>query len=385
MKKKNRFRKSSTIGCMILCLMAVLTVPTISKSRKQIMVDPSSGIKIPVPYVSGSILIKGGMPGKRDLKVSINKFPWVYPQRRIVLSSGDVRFFYKIRVEEAKRGKFIVSASIVNSLYKGGTWQPPLHRLSQVPAKSVDFCYQTPAGNVHWISAQSLASFIDLVANSLKMRLHNNKGGSSYIQSGNHKYNFSFPRTTIDLDCGPLCPDLGDGHFYVNDVNLRDTQFDWTGSKFKFKAFFEDKDREIKGYHNRLGDRGMPNFQLNNINMYASAGLDLTADGKLTFYIYGLKLDVDAHSTGGCHLFGIDICNALLGTNSKIKRGIVKAARTALNHQKIKDVMGDLIMFHLRPEGIYGKIIRVRIVGNQVEITTRSTFPSEVTAMKVHE
>ena len=368
---------------MLLCLMAVLIIPAFSKSIKQTGPGTLSGSKVPRLYVSGSILVKGGMPGKLDIKVRMNQGPPVYPHQRTVLSNGDVRFLYNIRVARAERGDFFVSASIVNNLYKGGTWQPPLQRISQIPARSVNLRYQVPAGKVYRISTALLAAGIDRFTSGLKMRLHNNKGGSSYIQSGNQKYTFSFPRTTIDLDCGRPCPDLGDGHFYVNDVNLTDAHFDWTGSKFKFSASFEDKNREIKGYHNKLGDNGMPDFQLNNINMEASAGLKLTSDGKLTFPIYGLRLDMDTHSTGGCHLFGIDVCNALFGTNGKIKRGIVNAARNALNNRKINNVMSDLIMGYLRLQGIDGKIISVRIVGNQVELTTRSTQPIVAAVVKV--
>ena len=65
---------------------------------------------------------------------------------------------------------------------------------------------------------------------------------------------FNIDRVVIDIDCGILYPDLGDGHFYVNEVSLKSQSFTSAGSHFRWQMQFEDAGREIKGYHNKFGD-----------------------------------------------------------------------------------------------------------------------------------
>jgi hypothetical protein len=206
------------------------------------------------------------------------------------------------------------------------------------------------------LSLHELAQMVDAKLNGLGLRMHNYQSQGSYVQWGTTKLSFEVPRHRVDIDCGTLCPDLGDGYFYLNDVNLSDAQLSWGNSSFLLRLAFEDSGREIKGIHSVLGDNGMPDFNMSNMVLSVNASPRLSSRGKLMLSFYNSKLQAGIQSTGGCGIGGVDICNAIFGTDRKIQKGVETASVNALNGSLIQAALTLALTQYLDSKGIQGTI-----------------------------
>ncbi len=220
------------------------------------------------------------------------------------------------------------------------------------------------------LHARELATDVDRLIGSMKMKLNNHRTQSSSIQIASFTIPFQIPRAVVDIDCGTFCPDLGDGYFYVNDVNLSRADFLSRVGSFELALEFEDAGREIKGYHSLLGDDGMPDFELNRPRLSLTALPNLVS-GQVTLLFSNAKLSADIHSTGGCNIGGVDICNKIFGTDRKVEKGVEGASQNALNGNLVQAALKTAISQFLRSRGVNGTIIRVGLAGEDLQVTVR--------------
>jgi len=233
------------------------------------------------------------------------------------------------------------------------------------------------AGQTYPIKAKDFAWKLDGALNSLKLKMNSYKTQSSYIEFRGIQLGFKIDEIRVDLDCGILCPDFGDALFYVNDVNLRDASYRYVDSPllpngfFSLSMSFEDSGREIKGFHNKIGDNAMPDFNMTNIRLNASNALVVLPDGSLTLRFQKPNFTASINSTGGCRPFGFDICDKVIGSNKKIDAAIEKASYNALNSARVQQAMALGLRLMLQQEGITGPFKRVYLHNDYLYLEKR--------------
>lgn len=319
--------------------------------------------------LTGVVVFQNCQPQRADVRVWLDNKS-VTPLTQVVGADGHVRMAYSIPVGEPQTGSFTVRPTLRQGACTGdGVWEPVNRKLGRIPATGVNFAYRVSPGNTVRVRAASVAQAVDQYLGSLKMRLNNHQTQSSSIQIGGLSLNFNVPRTTVDIDCGTFCPDLGDGHFYLNDINLSSADFSWASGAFLLSLAFEDAGREIKGYHSVLGDNGMPDFDMSGIRLGVKASPTLVS-GQLSLGFYGARLDADTTATGGCSIGGIDVCNKIFGTDRKIQKGVEKAAFDTLNGSLVQTALRAGIRQYLQSVGVERQIVGVRIEGSDLVIST---------------
>ncbi len=209
------------------------------------------------------------------------------------------------------------------------------------------------------------AAAVNQELQQIQLKLNNHKVQSSYLKLMGFQIPFTIDRVVIDIDCGILCPDLGDGHFYVNEVTLKSQRFTFSGSHFNWLVEFEDNGREIKGYHNKFGDNWMPDFNMSR-NRVATNALPKVTGGQLAMTFGASRLDADITSTGGCKLAGIDFCNKLFKTDRRIQKAVEKAADTLLKSARAQSAMTYGLTRILQRQGISGPFTRAYVSGNDL-------------------
>ncbi len=223
--------------------------------------------------------------------------------------------------------------------------------------------------STHRVRATTLAAGVEQFLRTMKLRLHNHQSQASYVNVGGVQVPFTIARAVVDIDCGTFCPDLGDAYFYLNDINLTRADFDWLGNRFQLGLTFEDSGREIKGFHNKFGDGWVPDFNLRGIKLTLNA-LPKVANSKLGMGFYQPRLSADIQSTGGCNVAGIDLCNKIFGSDRKIQKAVEAGSLGALNGNLAQLAIQTGLTYYLRSIGIERAVVSVRIVGQDVVITT---------------
>lgn len=318
--------------------------------------------------VTGTIRFVGCSPSKDQVSI------------RILPGSGSIKPTTSVRYSDGSTGMSfskIFPASTQSVRFKvevppgcsGASVSPSERTVTDFPA-SIAFMVQTPLTS-HRIDLAGAVNLIDLVLNTLEIKLHNYQSNNSFIRIGGQTMAFTLPVTRIDLDCGILCPDVGDALFYANNINLTDGSLSLSGTTMSLRLAFESAGREIKGLHNRLGDDAIPDFEIQNMVISANPNFVLRADGRMDLAFANVKMTGSVHSTGGCSPFGFDLCNAILGTNGKIVQAIQSSTASALNAQSIRNKIADLMSQYLASRGITGRIEYFRFNGGYLEIYTR--------------
>lgn len=220
------------------------------------------------------------------------------------------------------------------------------------------------------INATDLARNLDEQLARTKVYLNNYKTQSSYIELKGFHFPFQIKRGEVDLDCGLLCPDLGNGYFYVNQVALKSADMYWSANRFNLRMKFEDAGREIKGIHSVLGDNGMPDFNMRGMTLTLAANPVLNSNHKATFRFSNPHLAADIQSTGGCHIAGVDICNKIFGTNRRVQKEVESATLAAFNGSMLQTALVLAVQDYLGRLGVTTQIQSVRMEGSVVVITT---------------
>jgi len=236
-----------------------------------------------------------------------------------------------------------------------------------LPASGISFSYVLGLKIPLFLIASQLNTFM----NSVKLVVNNWDAAQapsgrvvqgSYLQIGTDpKISLpAIPKVVVDIDPCGVCPDLGDGWFYIRDFQKNGNAVTATSTGLSVKVTFESNAVEIVGYHNSLGDSLMPDFNVDNAAITVDAAPVFT-NGGLTLSFSGVKLSASITSTGGCNPFGVfDICAAVLGTDNKIKKAVEGAISSALQAPgtaaAIQKAVGDLVATQLRNFGINGTV-----------------------------
>jgi hypothetical protein len=186
---------------------------------------------------------------------------------------------------------------------------------------------------------------------------------------GGSQFNFNLPEGRKDLDCGILCPDLGDAKFYVQDWNLSNAQVGWQNSAFKLSLAMESSGREIKSFHTgrvTLGDNGIPDVNINNARMDVFLR-PIAENGRLSYTITNVDFNADIQATGACNVFGIDICNPLFGYKNTVVSLVETQVRNRLNDPSLRDRVSTAVQPVLNQFGIR-QITQVTVSGNDLVI-----------------
>lgn len=203
------------------------------------------------------------------------------------------------------------------------------------------------------ISGELLRGLVNALNNAaMGTQIHMNNYGAddSYIllseRLGGSELRFSFPTEVLDLDCGFLCPDLGDATFYVQDLNLESIQLEWQSPNLKLSLFFESNGREIKGFHSgsiaSFGDNGIPDVEIDNarLDVYLEV---VASNGRLTYTVANTAFNANIQATGPCNAFGVDICQGLFHYKDRVVSEIENNVRNRLNDQTTHDRVDNVI------------------------------------------
>ncbi len=245
--------------------------------------------------------------------------------------------------------------------------EPPIPQQPQAPQKEVR------------IPTALLASLVESAAGSTQIKLDNYgpRRDNTWLENksriklptilGGREYRFNIPEYVKDLDCGLLCPDLGDAKFYANDVNLDGLQVEWQQSAFKLSLTFESGDREIKG-HNTGRANIVPDVEMNNtrLDVYLQP---IARNGQLSYRVSQTDFDADIQATGGCNIPKLDICNWAFGYKDKITSQIKDQVVSRLNDDDLQDRVATLLKPELQKRGIQS-VTTVRASGSELIIET---------------
>lgn len=326
----------------------------------------------PMPVLSGSVLVANCNASTSDVIVRLSNGRSAQPNSRQLLADGRIRLGYRFAFPlETSSVNLSVSAAMRQGVCSGGSWSPQRAQVNRVPSTAPLLNYAGPVGHVYRIKGVDLARSLDTTLTSMKMKMNNYQSQSSFIELLGFSLPFQVQRTVVDIDCGTFCPDLGNGYFYLNDINLKSSDVTFEQNYLKFKFNFEDAGREIKGIHSALGDNGMPDFQMDQLALSVKAFPRLTPQSKLALSFYGSDLDANIQSTGGCNIGGIDLCNKIFGTDRKIQKGVEGAATTALNSSVVQSAVSLGVQRYLDSIGATAQLLSVQVVGGDIVIATK--------------
>lgn len=200
------------------------------------------------------------------------------------------------------------------------------------------------------------------VPNDAYIRLSNALGGG--------EYRFNIPEAVKDLDCGVLCPDLGDAKIYVNDFNLASTQVQWQRSAFKVSLLFESNGREIKG-HNTGRLNLVPDVEINNakLDVYLRPSI---MNRRLSYTVVNTDFQANIQATGGCSIPGFGkICDWMFGYKDRIVSEVKGQVLSRLNDPSLRNRVADVIQPELSRLGI-SAVTSVRSEGDDLVLTIPS-------------
>ncbi|MGE0877318.1 MAG: carboxypeptidase-like regulatory domain-containing protein [Acidimicrobiia bacterium] len=289
------------------------------------------------------------------------------------------------QISGLERGAYKVTASIPSCPY--GVWNPGAVNVpgaTGVANKTVTAPTMSYAGpqNVTRIPASLAALALQGTLNRVSLHLDNHgpeHGLSHQLDNAStaafdsSSVTFTVPEYQIDLDCGILCPDLGQGKFYVNDVNLASMSVEWANNAFQVNAGFESSGREVKGYFtnstiDQITDDLMPDMQIDDAHLKFS--LRPVADGKggVTYARSGnASFDGSIQATGACDV-GVDVCDAIFGYKDDIRGALNDPLNGVLDMQVAKDAASAALRPVLNQLGI-GNVVRVISEANDIVVT----------------
>lgn len=209
-----------------------------------------------------------------------------------------------------------------------------------------------------------------------QLHLNNLNGNTSFLRLpstfGGGQYPFTIPKKVVDLDCGWICPDLGNANFYVNDWNLNQTQLSWQSPNFVLSLSFESSGREIKGYHTGavdLGDDAIPDVNIDNARLDVKIQ-PILVNGLISYKVVDATLNGTIQATSVCNVFGVDVCNSLFDYKDMIRSTVDTQIRNRLNDPELRQQIDAIVQPQLAQMGVprFGTITTssVRADGNNL-------------------
>jgi hypothetical protein len=203
-----------------------------------------------------------------------------------------------------------------------------------------------------------VATQVSPLIQDTKLYLNNHNGNSSYIKLpailGGTQQGFTLPPKVVDLDCGWLCPDLGDAYFYVNDWGSTQTQLRWQSPYFVMSISMESAGREIKGYHSgyvSLGDDAIPDAHIDNAKIDVMIQPTLV-NGKISYRIASSTMTGNIQATSVCNVFGIDVCDFFLGYKDMVRSTIEQQVQTRLSNPLLRQRLDAIVQPKLAQMGV---------------------------------
>ena len=320
--------------------------------------------------IEGSLTFQGCTPAPDDVTIRTTQ-----PARISHPSSGMHYSIVVGRINDELPPQVTVTPQVDSSVCGSGAFSPA--SLTVTPgAKSVNFAYQAPLGKRFTIPVDSFILFANGFLSNVGLHL-NNDAGRAGRQNQNSHITINGVTSAFDIPVakkGLPFPLPGSGLFYVRNMDKDDAQISQvgTGNLFNLNLHFEDRGVELKGYHSSLGDIAMPDFQMSGINFDSAAALRVR-DGKLGVAFSSTKLNASISSTGGCHAFGIDWCNLILGTSGTVRQQFERTTLAQLQGATIQTALEKSLAEALVGFGVTDPIGTVAVENGQIVITTIST------------
>lgn len=309
----------------------------------------------------------------------------VAPVRASVLGGWSYQF------QNLTRGTWTVSARLDAGVCSYGKWAPvsrsvaPPTTGTNPVATGADFSYRMPT-KITRVPGTIAASLMETALASTKLHLDNfgpqhglshHQANASSLSWGGSTTTFNIPEKQYDLDCGTACPDAGQARLYVNDVNLNSVDVGWD-SAFVLNAGFEDSGREVKGFQSYdsywdyldfVTDDTVPDFQISNANLRLRLMPVADGAGRLTYSLVNSDFTGSIQATGGCDIFGIDICEFAIGYRSTLESAVESNVNSVLGSSSAKAAVGNALKPQLASLGIL-TVTAVYVEGGEIVIVS---------------
>ena len=319
--------------------------------------------------VSGTLTFHGCAPTPDEVTVHVtNPSKTGHPGPGLRLADGSIRMNYSVVVGKDNNPSLPAQFTVtphVDSAACGSAGFAPTSRVAAQYATNANFDLQARSPVPHFIPVDTFLLFANGFLSQVRLHLNNDKVQSSFVTIGGVTSSFDIPVEKKDL---PF-PLPGSGLFYIRDMNLDSARMGRTGSALDVRLHFESNGIEVKGYHSALGDIAMPDFQMSNIDLGATASLGVR-HGKLVLGFVGTHLDASVASTGACNVFSVDWCDFLFGASGSLRRSFELQAFSTLNGSTIQTALTQSLGDALTSQGIVGTIGSVALQGDLIVITT---------------
>lgn len=319
--------------------------------------------------VSGALVFRGCAPTADEVTVRVTNPPKTgHPASGTRLPDGSIRMSYRIVVGKDNDSKLPAQFTVVprvDATACGSAGFSPPSRIAAQYATDASFDLQVRNPVAHFVAADTFVLFANGFLSQVRLHLNNDKDQSSFVTIGGVTSSFDIPAEEKDL---PF-PLPGSGLFFIRDMNLDGARMARAANAFDVQLRFESNGIEVKGYHSTLGDIAMPDFQMSNITLGATASLGVR-HGKLVVGFSHPHLDAGIASTGACNVFGVDWCNALFGASGCLRQSFEREAITQLNGSTIQSALTTSLADALASQGISGTIGSVTVQGDLIVITT---------------
>jgi hypothetical protein len=320
----------------------------------------------PVRRIQGTLTVDGCQTAMGDVSVTVNG---VRRAPNNVISSGNniQKYGFTMLVREDDDGPWTIRPAVSPSKCPRVTYSAPSVVINNPYTGRFAFTAAASGSMRRHISLQRVLPQLNTLLQSARLRLHNYHSQQSFVQLAGVQLGIQINPAVVDIDCGTLCPDLGDALFYLNQIDLTSASMQQVGTSLRMSMGFEDGAREIKGIHSSLGDDGVPDFDMRQISLLID-GRVVVNQGGLSLYFSNPKFNAQIDSTGGCHIAGIDLCNKIFGTDRKIQTGVEASAMSALNSAAVQAGLKLAFQRMLQSEGVNGTIVRATIVGTDLVV-----------------
>jgi hypothetical protein len=301
--------------------------------------DPPEGNLV----ISGNVNVTG-CPGVTRDHVTLSAVGRV--GRFTVIGSARASSTGSYSITDLPAATYTVTPRLDPGLCPYGAFSPTT-RLAHAPATGVSFTYNGPT-KVLKLPATLVAAALNSAVQGTGLHLddygpmhgqsHQLDNGS-FLRWGGITYPFTLPEIQYDLDCGLLCPDLGQARFYVDNLDLASISVGWGSPSFRGTLAFESAGREVKGWFTDAttgieSDSLMPDVNIDNARL-SVALTPIAEGGRLSYRVSSVGLSANIQATGACDL-GFDVCDFFGDYKDTVKSAIQDQVRAKLSDPSVR-------------------------------------------------
>jgi hypothetical protein len=249
-------------------------------------------------------------------------------------------------ITDLPTGRYNVVAKLDPGVCPYGAWSPTTQQVP-APRTNVNFTYRGPT-QVLRVSAPLVASVVNGALQGTLLHLDNygpmhgqshQLDNGSFLKWGGVTYPFTLPEIQYDLDCGLLCPDIGQARFYADNLDLTSLAVGWSRPSFRATLLFESNGREVKGWYTDAttgieSDSLMPDVNIDSARLTAAL-TPIAEGGRLSYRVASVSLSANIQATGPCG-FVWDVCDFFTSYKAKIKTEIENAVRAKLSDSSVR-------------------------------------------------